>query len=255
MINRVINKISHSIYKDIEEFKRYNPNTDAKYNWRDGTEGNWVVSDDGQVCQVLKRGKLKASRSDKVIKNYIRVPLGTFVCTDKTKMEGDPRKNLYSFGLANTNAYKHKIEKKETTQREFLFAQFVAKGTDLVDAFLKAYPTENRKYAEGQAKILLKAKRIQRLIREEIDKVLVDADITPLYLLEQMKSVVDNQSSNDRDKIQAIKTLMQITGMMDTEKRTESVAVFQGFTKEQLDAIGSGKVKQIASAEREVDIK
>ena len=208
MINRVINKISHSIYKDIEEFKRYNPNTDAKYNWRDGTEGNWVVSDDGQVCQVLKRGKLKASRSDKVIKNYIRVPLGTFVCTDKTKMEGDPRKNLYSFGLANTNAYKHKIEKKETTQREFLFAQFVAKGTDLVDAFLK-----------------------------------------------QMKSVVDNQSSNDRDKIQAIKTLMQITGMMDTEKRTESVAVFQGFTKEQLDAIGSGKVKQIASAEREVDIK
>jgi len=255
MITRKINKINHPIYKNIEEFKRYNPNIDAKHNWRDGTEGNWVVSDDGQVCQVLKRGKLKASGSDKVIKNYIRVPLGTFVCTDKTKMKGDPKKNLYSFGLANTSAYKHKIEKKETTQREFLFAQFVAKGTDLVDAFLKAYPTENRKYAESQAKILLKAKRIQRLIREEIDKVLVDADITPLYLLEQMKSIVDGQSSNDRDKIQAIKTLMQITGMMDTEKRTESVAVFQGFTKEQLDAIGSGEVKQIASAEREVDVK
>ena len=136
-----------------------------------------------------------------------------------------------------------------------MFAQFVAKGTDLVDAFLKAYPTENKKYAESQAKILLKAKRIQKLIWEEIDKVLVDADITPLYLLEQMKSIVDGQGSNDRDKIQAIKTLMQITGMMDTEKRTESVAVFQGFTKEQLDAIGSGEVKQIASAEREVDIK
>jgi hypothetical protein len=76
-----------------------------------------------------------------------------------------------------------------------------------------------------------------------------------LYLLEQMKSIVDNQGSNDRDKIQAIKTLMQITGMMDTEKRTESVAVFQGFTKEQLDAIGSGEVKQLASAEREVEVK
>ena len=198
---------------------------------------------------------MRASASNKVVRNYIRIPLGTFVCDEKVKIEGEPRKNLYSFGLADKSAYRHKIEKKETTQREFLFAQFVAKGTDLVDAFLKAYPTENRKYAESQAKILLKAKRIQRLIREEIDKVLVDADITPLYLLEQMKSVVDNQSSNDRDKIQAIKTLMQITGMMDTEKRTESVAVFQGFTKEQLDAIGSGKVKQIASAEREVDIK
>ena len=77
---------------------------------------------------------------------------------------------------------------------------------------------------------------------------------TPLYLLEQMRSIVDNGDSQDRDKIQAIKTLMQISGMMDTDKRTESVAVFQGFTKEQLDAIGSGKVKQLASAEKEVEL-
>ena len=111
MITRKINKIDHPIYSDVEEFQRYNPSIDVVKNWRDGTEGNWVVSDDGQVCQVLKRGKLKASRSDKVIRYYIRVPLGTFVCTDKTRMEGDPRKNLYSFGLADTSAYKHKIEK------------------------------------------------------------------------------------------------------------------------------------------------
>ena len=156
--------------------------------------------------------------------------------------------------MANKSAYRHKIEKKETTQREFLFAQFVAKGENIVDAFLKAYPTDNRRYAEGQAKILLKAKRIQKLIRDEIDKVLVDADITPLYLLEQMRGIVDSGDSQDRDKIQAIKTLMQISGMMDTEKRTESVAVFQGFTKEQLDAIGSGKVKQLAAAEKEVEL-
>ena len=135
-----------------------------------------------------------------------------------------------------------------------MFAQFVAKGENIVDAFLKAYPTNNRRYAEGQAKILLKAKRVQKLIRDEIDKVLVDADITPLYLLEQMRSIVDSGDSQDRDKIQAIKTLMQISGMMDTEKRTESVAVFQGFTKEQLDAIGSGEVKQLAAAEKEVEL-
>ena len=53
--------------------------------------------------------------------------------------------------------------------------------------------------------ILLKAKRVQKLIRDEIDKVLVDADITPLYLLEQMRSIVDSGDSQDRDKIQAIK--------------------------------------------------
>ena len=69
-----------------------------------------------------------------------------------------------------------------------------------------------------------------------------------------MRCIVDSGESQDRDKIQAIKTLMQISGMMDTEKRTESVAVFQGFTKEQLDAIGSGEVKQLAAAEKEVEL-
>ena len=254
MITRKINKINHPIYEDMGEFEKYNPGIDVVKNWRDGTKGDWIVSDDGQVCQVLKRGELKASKTSNNIKYYIRVPLGTFVCNKKTRIEGEPRKNLYSFGLADKSAYRHKIEKKETTQREFLFAQFVAKGENIVDAFLKAYPTDNRRYAEGQAKILLKAKRIQKLIRDEIDKVLVDADITPLYLLEQMRSIVDSGDSQDRDKIQAIKTLMQISGMMDTEKRTESVAVFQGFTKEQLDAIGSGKVKQLAAAEKEVEL-
>ena len=254
MITRKINKINHPIYSSIDEFRKDNPNLLLVNNWREGTEGSWVVSDDGQVCEVLKRGTMLRRAGSKQKNYYIRVPLGTFICGDNIKMEGEPRRNLYSFGLTDTSVYEHKVEKKKTTQREFLFAQYVAKGEDVVDAFVKAFPTNNKSYAEGQAKILMKAKRIQNMIREEIDKVLTEAEITPLYLLEQMKHIVDNGESQDKDKIQAIKTLMQISGMMDTDKRTESVAVFQGFTKEQLDAIGSGGVKQIAEANREVEV-
>ena len=254
MIFRKINKINHPIYSSREEFKERNPDLEVVDNWRKGTEGSWVVSDDGQVCEVLKRGTMLRRAGSKQKNYYIRVPLGTFICGDNIKMEGEPRRNLYSFGLTDTSVYEHKVEKKKTTQREFLFAQYVAKGEDVVDAFVKAFPTNNKSYAEGQAKILMKAKRIQNMIREEIDRVLSDADITPLYLLEQMRDIVDKRDSNDRDKIQALKTLMQISGMMDTEKKTESVAVFQGFTKEQLDAIGGGNVKELASVEREVEV-
>jgi hypothetical protein len=68
-----------------------------------------------------------------------------------------------------------------------------------------------------------------------------------------MKSVIDNRSAQDKDKIQAIKTLMQISGMMETDKRTESVTLFQGFTKEQLDAIQGGNSKKLIEASREVE--
>ena len=91
------------------------------------------------------------------------------------------------------------------------------------------------------------------MIREEVDKVLHEAEITPLYLLEKMKSVIDNRGAQDKDKIQAIKTLMQISGMMETDKRTESVTLFQGFTKEQLDAIQGGNSKKLIEASREVE--
>ena len=203
-----------------------------------------------KIIQIASNTKFSGLNNNFTHKSSVK----NSFCGDKIKMEGEPRRNLYSFGLTDTSVYEHKVEKKKTTQREFLFAQYVAKGEDVVDAFVKAFPTNNKSYAEGQAKILMKAKRIQNMIREEIDKVLSDADITPLYLLEQMRDIVDKGDSNDRDKIQALKTLMQISGMMDTEKKTESVAVFQGFTKEQLDAIGGGNVKELASVEREVEV-
>ena len=41
--------------------------------------------------------------------------------------------------------------------------------------------------------------------------------------------------------------------MRDTEKKSESVTLFQGFSPEQLKAIGNNEVKQIASAERKVE--
>ena len=52
MITRKINKINHPIYSSIDEFRKDNPNLLLVNNWREGTEGSWVVSDDGLVCEV-----------------------------------------------------------------------------------------------------------------------------------------------------------------------------------------------------------
>ena len=243
------------VYSNEEEFRQYCPDENLTRNWRDGTEGSWVMADDGQICQVLRRGELRNSQSTGVCNNYIRTAIGSFICRDNIEMAGKLRKNMYSFGSDDVSLYQQKIHRKKPTRREFLFAKYVAQGDGIAEAFMKAYPTNNEKYADYQGKILLSTEGIKGLIREEVDKVLHEAEITPLYLLERMKEVVDNEGSQDKDKIQAIKTLMQISGMMETEKRTESVTLFQGFTKEQLDAIGSGQVKQLASAEREVEVK
>tara|TARA_R110000787_G_scaffold139116_2_gene252792 strand:- start:5959 stop:6723 length:765 start_codon:yes stop_codon:yes gene_type:complete len=253
MLVRKIKNIEHRIYDDTEEFRQYCPDDNLTRNWRDGTEGSWVRTDDGKVCQVLKRGELKNSQSAGVCNYYIRTVIGTFVCRDSVRMEGELKKNMYSFGSDKISPYQQKIHRKKPTRREFLFAKFVAQGDGIASAFMKAYPTNNEKYADYQGKILLSTERIKSLISEEVVKVLSEAEITPLYLLEKMKAVVDNEASQDKDKIQAIKTLMQISGMMETDKRSESVTLFQGFTKEQLNAIQGGNSKKLIEASREVE--
>ncbi len=253
MLVRKIKNIEHRVYDNEEEFRRYCPDFDLTRNWREGTEGSWVETDDGKICQVLKRGELKNSQSTGVCNYYIRTVIGTFICRDNVEISGGLRSNMYSFGSTDLTSYRQKIERKKATRREFLFAKYVAQGDGIAEAFMKAYPTNNEKYADYQGKILLSTERVKSLIREEVDKVLNDADITPLYLLEKMKEVVDNEKAQDKDKIQAIKTLMQISGMMETEKRTESLTLFQGFTKEQLDAIQGGDSKKLIEASREVE--
>ena len=116
---------------------------------------------------------------------------------------------------------------------------------------MKAFPSKKETYAASQAKLLLKTDRVKNLIREEIDKVLNEAEITPLYLLEEMRDIIDKDGTTDRDKLSALNTLMKISGMMDTEKKTESLTVFQGFTKEQLNAIQGTEVKKLQEATKD----
>tara|TARA_R100001082_G_scaffold66276_1_gene37437 strand:- start:388 stop:1152 length:765 start_codon:yes stop_codon:yes gene_type:complete len=249
---RKIKKIEYPLFKDEKEFKYYMPNKYLTKNWRDGEEGDWVLTDDGQVCMVIKRGSLSHGTSKTIKQDYVRTVIGSFLCKPSVKMGGRMRKNMYSFGSRDITPKERQKERKKPTNSEFLFAKYVAKGDDIVDAFIKAFPTNNRKYAKREAGVLLRTNRVKSLVREEIDKLMNEAEITPLYILEKMKDIIESEGSRDSDKVSLLKELVSIAGMKDTEKKSESVTVFQGFSPEQLNAIGGNNVKKLAKAEREI---
>ena len=80
-----------------------------------------------------------------------------------------------------------------------------------------------------------------------------EAEITPLYLLEKMKEIIDKPDAKDSDKVNVLKELIDVAGMKDKNTRQESVTLFQGFSQEQLNAIGSQDTKKIAEASRKVE--
>ena len=55
--------------------------------------------------------------------------------------------------------------------------------------------------------------------------------------------MIEKIDAKDSDKLRAIETLMKISGLLNTDKKSESVALIQeftGFSKEKLNAFKTG---------------
>jgi len=251
MKERVVKGVTHYLFEDLDEFRtKISLRHPVVKEWRHSNKGDWILTDDGQVCQVLHLGVLKKSDRKKET-TFIRTIMSSYICSPSVVIKGEMKTNMHTFSTAGESPSVRKKNRKKVTDKEFLFGKYVAKGDEVVEAYMKAFPSKNENYAKSQAKLLLKTDRVKKLIREEIDKYLNEAEITPTYLLEEMRNIIDKGGSSDRDKITAITTLMKISGMMETQKTTESVTLFQGFSKEQLDAIQGSQYKKLAEVKKD----
>ena len=121
----------------------------------------------------------------------------------------------------------------------------------MVEAYLKAYRTNNRNYAKTHAKLLLKQERIIRMISKENSESLKKIGIDSDYLFEKTRDIIENFEGKDSDKLRAIELLMKIRDMFPKEEKREALTVFQGFSPEQLDKLKKAdKIEPIAHAER-----
>ena len=250
MHTKTISRNTEYLYENVDEFRTVYPNEKLVSNWRKSKEGQWVLTDDLQVCKILKRSNMKTGAGKNM--PYVRTILGTYTTNPNVEMGGLPPKNIYSF---SNNKFCNKLREERTkpTNKEFLFAKYVAKGMNPTEAYLRVFPTKKETYAKETSRSLLKTKRVQKLVTEEIEAILSDIGASKHYLLEQTKNVIDNIDGKDGDKLRAIELLMKIANMFPNEKKTESLTVFQGFSEEQLKRLNGGKAQVLAHAEKKID--
>jgi len=165
-------------------------------------------------------------------------------------MDGDPPKNIYSFS-GGKNHREIRRTRQLPTSREVVFSKYVAKGIDPITAYLRAFPTKNRQYAKYSANTLLKQERITKMVSKEIGVALKNVGVDKEYLLSKAKDVIDDPESKNSDRIRAIELLMKIDDMFpSTQKSSESLTIFQGFTPERLKEITGQEVRTISSGDK-----
>ena len=241
MYIKTISGVDYHLYENEEEFREHHRKADLKDDWRKAEEGEWAKSDDGQVFSILRRAVMYSNQYNGNV-DYVRTLLGTAYAHEKSKLEGEPPKDIYTFTKYKNSRY--------ITAREKLFAKMVAVGRDATEAYLAVFPTNNRNYALNRAKILLRQKRIRTLVNKEVEQLMDDLGITKTYLLENAKSVVDKPDARDGDKLRALETLMKISGLLTTDKKSDSIALIQeftGFSKDKLKAFETGLIEENAS--------
>jgi hypothetical protein len=247
-----IKYIKHYLYDSVVEFGIYHPDVLITDDWKLGEEKDWVLTDDGYVCQILKRGKLYEKALD-CYNDYIRTVCGTFVVQKaNVKMLGENgiAENIYAFSgnFKSKNTYQ-KLNK--LNNKEFLFARYVAEGKDATEAFRMVYPKASKEsYIQQRTGSLLNKESIRKMVKEEIKKILSEEGVTPEWIIGKYRDIIDI-GDRDSDKLRSLEALSKISGLFDTEKRQEQLTVWQGFSPEQLEAINGGQTKVLAHAERE----
>mgnify|MGYP003134857801 CR=1 FL=1 len=226
-----IKGIKNFLYDSEKEFNILMPNCEIKGNWRECHEGDWAYTDDMFVCQILKRSPIFDEVSQKN-KTLVRTVCGTYIVERHTmKMLGDRGipDNIYAFSKTFNSKVRYQKDNKRQI-KEVLFAKYVARGDNVVSAFKKVFKGANNKsYISRKTNELLKKESVVKMVKKEVELILKNEGVTPEWIVEQYKQIVD-LSERDTDKLRSLEALSKMSGLFDTEKKTEQISVgFAGF--------------------------
>ena len=230
-------KISNTYHRVFDDKEELPPGIDVVPGWRDAKIGDWVEADDGCYIQILRRGKMKATWGKNRIRHYVGTCTGTFMCNKNTRMDTSKRENVWS--LSGKSTEKLIFDRKTLTKKEVVFVQFITSGISLQESYLRAFDTNNPRYALEQSAKLMKTERVIKAMKEELKPVLKKLNIDDESVLEGIKRVADN-SEKDETKLKA---LFKLSDILDLEDKTQtkvtqlSGAVFQGFADNVLEEV------------------
>jgi hypothetical protein len=235
-----VNRVTHIVYDSEDTLPT---GLIVKINWKDSDIGDWVKADDGSIIQVLRKGRMLKRMGKNKVQHYVGTCTGTFPVTKSGVMDTSKRDDIYSF--SGRKISERMNDKKSLSSCEEKFVTLMASGISPEDAYLQAYPTENRKYAFEKSGTLVKTERIKTAMKEELKPVLEELGISEEYILKTIKEVI---RSTDKDETR-LKALFKLADIMDLEDKNNTKitqvtgALFQGFSN-----------KEIESAERPKEI-
>ena len=138
-------------------------------------------------------------------------------------------------------------EKKGLTKKERMFIFYLShEKLSPEQAYLKAFPTKNKRYASEKAASLIKTERITTAVKEELKPILEELGISDQYILKGIKDEAELAEKSDT----RLKALFKLSDILDLEDKNQTkVTQIQGV------AFGGFDDKMIEKAVRPKEIE
>ena len=205
-------------------------------DWRDGHIGDWVKTADDCVIQILRSGSMLKPKGKIREVRYIGTCTGTFPVSKRVVLDSSRRHNIYSFS-GNKKSDEILLDRKNLSSNETLFVVYLSAGMDMEKAYLKAFPTNNRKYAIQRAAKLVKTERVKTAMKEELKPVLEKLGINETSILKNINSIACTGTKEET----RLKALFKLADIMDLEDKSRTTVTqvqgiaFKGFDQKQLE--------------------
>ena len=154
-------------------------------------------------------------------------------------MDTDRRENIYS--LSGRLSSKQVLEqRKKLTGREELFIHNLEKKMSLKDAYINAFKTDNEKYAETRAMLLVKTERVKKEMHKRLEPILAKLGIDDELVLNGIKQIA-TCAEKDSDRLKALTELSEVLEIKDKGTKVQEIAgmsakqLFSGFSDNEID--------------------
>ena len=248
----------------IDKFKAYFETIEEEVpvinmSWKNAQEGQWTLSDDFRIIQILKRTESKHENSYN--KAIIRTCVGTFAINDGTVFDTDFDNHPDRYRVSNKVIDHHVkiVERKEMTAPEGMFASSIARGVDSTKAYMRFFPTENEKYAKDMSRFLMKQERIKRSVSDEMESLMNETGVTKEYILESYKTLIDDGLMKLKDCAPAVrsalKDMAEMQSMMPdkTKQSAQGNGVFDEIDDDYINRIEAAEQRSLNGKQENLD--
>lgn len=202
------------VFHSIDDFRRYYPNEPVVVPWHTAKKGDWVLTDDGKVCQILKEYWLGDPSRRKRLTHVFRVAWSSVPYyerrdgTSSSIMVFQLKRRRNPSSMASDSTRRHG---KHWNSKKNHFAWLVlVRGMEPYRAYMAAFSCISLSTAKAESHYLMKEDRLMKDIAT-IYKELLDANgLDQEDIAKEVASLV--KGSKGRTKIDAIKLALELRG-------------------------------------------